>query len=264
MGEQEEGCSEEEEEDEGGGESRRACLEEEEGSVAGRLEGEEGPARVGTDRLVGIVEEAALRSTARFNEAELLRGLCPAQMEVTTLAGALLRKAGAAKLKAEEAKTQLAKLKKKSAKALSSNEELVRQKDEADVKIGDLKKELEGKRAKAVKEMGRLQKELAVERAKATAEKKSLEKELEEERAKVASERAALQRELDEERAKAASERAAYPDLCIAAVEQFKGFAEFQMAIDAAVASSLARQESGGPHRGRPLEAERKQKLLRL
>ena len=84
-------------------------------AVAGRLEGEEGLVRAGADRLVVIVEEAALRSAARFNEAELLRGLCSAQMEVTTLAGALLRKAGAAKLKADEAKTQLAKLKEKSA-----------------------------------------------------------------------------------------------------------------------------------------------------
>lgn len=73
-------------------------------TVAGRLEREEGPARVGADRLVGIVEEAALHSASRFNEVELLRGLCSAQMEVTTLAGALLRKAGAAKLKADEAK----------------------------------------------------------------------------------------------------------------------------------------------------------------
>ncbi|GMP69973.1 hypothetical protein CsSME_00029032 [Camellia sinensis var. sinensis] len=84
-------------------------------AVAGRLEGEEGLARTGADRLVGIVEEAALRSTTRFNEVELLRGLCSAQMEVTTLAVALLRKAGAAKLKTDEARAQLVKLKKESA-----------------------------------------------------------------------------------------------------------------------------------------------------
>ena len=160
------------------------------GRTAGRLEGEEGPARAGADRLVGIVEEAALRSASRFNEAELLRGSYFAQMEVTTLAGALLRKAGGGKLKAYEAKAQLAKLKEKSAswesahtelqtvqaeledtrrqvaarefqlageqkkfddaqracaaagerheEAMSNNEELVRQKDEVDSRVGDL------------------------------------------------------------------------------------------------------------------------------
>ena len=80
----------------------------------------------------------------------------------------------------------------------------------------------------------------------ATAENESLKNELEAEKAKAASERTALQKELDEERAKATSERAAYPDLCVAAVEQFKGSAEFQMAVDAAVASSLARLDSRG------------------
>ncbi|XP_028102310.1 flagellar radial spoke protein 2-like [Camellia sinensis] len=249
-------------------------------AVAGRLEGEEGPARAGADYLVGIVEEAALRSVFRFNEAELLRGLYSIQMEVTTLVGALLRKAGAAKLKTDEAKAQLAKLKKKSAswesahtelpakkldeaqrasavaverheEAISSNEEPVRQKDEADGKVGDLQRELEGERAKAVEEKGRLQRELEAERVQATTEKESLKKELEAEKAKAASERAALQKELNEERAKAASERATYPDLCVAVVEQFKGSAEFQTAVDAAVASSLAGQESGeaGPSR---------------
>ena len=65
-------------------------------AVAGRLKGEEGPARAGADRLVKIVEEPALRAASGYNEADLLRGLCSAQMEVTTLSGALLRKAGAA------------------------------------------------------------------------------------------------------------------------------------------------------------------------
>ncbi|GMQ00768.1 hypothetical protein CsSME_00047702 [Camellia sinensis var. sinensis] len=46
--------------------------------------------------------------------------------------------------------------------------------------------------------------------------------------------------------AKVAYERAAYPDLCVAAVEQFKGSAEFQMAIDAAVARSLAKEGKWG------------------
>ncbi|GMP57484.1 hypothetical protein CsSME_00021559 [Camellia sinensis var. sinensis] len=43
-----------------------------------------------------------------------------------------------------------------------------------------------------------------------------------------------------------ASERAAYPDLCKVAVEQFKESAEFQIAIDAAVVRSLAREGDGG------------------
>ncbi|XP_028086780.1 uncharacterized protein LOC114287591 [Camellia sinensis] len=193
-------------------------------------------------------------------------------MEVTTLVGALLRKAGAVKLKADEAKTQLAKLKEKSAswesadadlqaikvelentrrqvvslefqlageqkrldetrkactvaierhvEAMINNEELVRQKDEADVKIS--------------------------ERATATAKRETLKKELEAEKAKAASETATLRKELEEERAKTASERAAYPNLYVAAVDQFKGSAEFQMAVDAAVASSLVTEESRG------------------
>ncbi|GMP53358.1 hypothetical protein CsSME_00018826 [Camellia sinensis var. sinensis] len=59
-------------------------------------------------------------------------------------------------------------------------------------------------------------------------------------------EKARLQKELEDEKIKATSERAAYPDLYVEAVEQFKGFAEFQMAVDAAVASNLAREVSGG------------------
>ncbi|XP_028116653.1 uncharacterized protein LOC114314376 [Camellia sinensis] len=227
-------------------------------------------------------------------------------MEVTTLAGALLRKVGAAKLKADEAKTQLAKLREKSAswvsayadlqavkvelentrsqvvslefqlageqkrldetrkacavaverheEAMINNEELVRQKDEAVVKISDLQKELEGERTKTLEERESLQKELEAERAKATAERETLKKELEAKKAKAASETATLRKELEEERAKAASERAAYPNLYVAAVDQFKGSTEFQMAVDAAVASSLAREESGG---GGPIKDDR-------
>ncbi|XP_028078095.1 uncharacterized protein LOC114279987 [Camellia sinensis] len=267
-------------------------------AVAGRLEGEGGPARAGADRLVKIVEEGALRAASGYNEADLLRGLCSAQMEVTTLAGALLRKAGAAKLKAEEARAQLAKLRKDSAdwetayadlpavkleledtrrkvvslefqlvgeqkkleeskracavaverheEAMTSNEELVRQKDEADSRIGDLLKELGEERARAEEDKGRLLREWEMEKAKVAAELESLRKGMEEERATAAAERVALQRELDEERAKAASEKAAYPDLCVAAVEQYKGSPEFQMVVDAAVTRSLAGQEPGG------------------
>ncbi|GMP56795.1 hypothetical protein CsSME_00021137 [Camellia sinensis var. sinensis] len=69
-----------------------------------------------------------------------------------------------------------------------------------------------------------------------------LEKALANERA----EKAGLEKALEEERAKLASERAAYPDLCVTAVEQFKGSTDFQMAIDAAIASSLAREGDRG------------------
>ncbi|GMP73430.1 hypothetical protein CsSME_00031190 [Camellia sinensis var. sinensis] len=73
-----------------------------------------------------------------------------------------------------------------------------------------------------------------------------LEKDLADERAKVAAKKAGLEKALEEEMAKLASERAAYPNLCVAVVEQFKGSADFQMAIDAAIASNLAREGSGG------------------
>ncbi|GMP55155.1 hypothetical protein CsSME_00020060 [Camellia sinensis var. sinensis] len=58
--------------------------------------------------------------------------------------------------------------------------------------------------------------------------------------------KAMLEKELEEEKTKAASERAAYPDLYVTAVEQFKASTDFQMAIDAAIASNLAREEAGG------------------
>lgn len=57
---------------------------------------------------------------------------------------------------------------------------------------------------------------------------------------------AELEKALAEERAKLASERATYPDLSMAAVEQFKGFADFQMTIDVDVASSLVKEEDEG------------------
>ncbi|GMP84690.1 hypothetical protein CsSME_00038123 [Camellia sinensis var. sinensis] len=98
--------------------------------------------------------------------------------------------------------------------AMTSNEELraqqIKEKDEANLKITGLQRELEDERAKAMEEKARLEKEL------------------------------------EEEKTKAASERAAYPDLYVAAVEQFKGSADFQMAIDAAVASNLVREGAGG------------------
>ncbi|GMP25519.1 hypothetical protein CsSME_00002347 [Camellia sinensis var. sinensis] len=59
-------------------------------------------------------------------------------------------------------------------------------------------------------------------------------------------EKARLEKESEEEKIKAASERATYPDLYVAAVEKFKGSAEFQMEVDASVANNLAREVSGG------------------
>ncbi|GMP23112.1 hypothetical protein CsSME_00000835 [Camellia sinensis var. sinensis] len=73
-----------------------------------------------------------------------------------------------------------------------------------------------------------------------------LEKDLADERAKLAAEMAGQEKALEEEREKLASERAVYPDLYVVAVEQFKGSADFQMAIDVAIASNLAREGSGG------------------
>ncbi|XP_028117719.1 caldesmon-like [Camellia sinensis] len=171
-------------------------------AVARRLEGEEGPARAGADRLVKIMEETALRAASGYNEADLLRGYAPPKW-----------------------------------------------------RIGDLLKELGEERARAKEEKGRLLRAWEIEKAKVVAELESLKKGVEEERATAAAERGALQRELDEKKAKAASEKAAYPDLCVAAVEQYKGSSEFQMVVDAAVARSLASQESGGwAHQGRLLE----------
>ncbi|GMQ05297.1 hypothetical protein CsSME_00050379 [Camellia sinensis var. sinensis] len=69
-----------------------------------------------------------------------------------------------------------------------------------------------------------------------------LERALADERAKSVAEKVGLEKALEYERSKLASERAAYPDLCVAAVEQFKGSADFQMAINAAIVSSLARK----------------------
>ncbi|XP_028110271.1 uncharacterized protein LOC114308802 [Camellia sinensis] len=175
------------------------------------------------DRLLGVVEVAAVRSVAGFTEAELLRGLCSAQMKATALAGALLNKAAAAKGEVRKEREKLGEQKKLEEaqkactvanerwdEAMTCNEDLraqsIKEKEEADLKIAGLERDL------------------ADERARAAAEKARLEKEL----------------------TKAASERAAYPDLCVAAVEQFKGSADFQMAVDAAIANNLAREGSGG------------------
>ncbi|GMP78336.1 hypothetical protein CsSME_00034287 [Camellia sinensis var. sinensis] len=73
-----------------------------------------------------------------------------------------------------------------------------------------------------------------------------LERTLADERAKSMDEKAGLEKTLEEEKTKLASERAAYLDLCVAAVEQFKASADFQMAIDATIANNLAKEGSGG------------------
>lgn len=73
-----------------------------------------------------------------------------------------------------------------------------------------------------------------------------LERVLADERAKSVAEKAGLEKALEEEKAKLASENTAYPNLCVAAEEQFKGSANFQIAIDAAIASSLVREGDRG------------------
>lgn len=80
-------------------------------TVSGWLEGEGREARNAADRLLGVMEQAAVRSMASFTEAELLKGLCSAQMEATTLAGALLRKAAATKGEVRPLKAKLEKVK---------------------------------------------------------------------------------------------------------------------------------------------------------
>ncbi|GMQ00301.1 hypothetical protein CsSME_00047445 [Camellia sinensis var. sinensis] len=74
--------------------------------------------------------------------------------------------------------------------AMTSNEELraqqIKEKDEADVKIAGLQKELEDERGRAMEERASLQKELEEERAKTAFEKASLQKELKEEKTKAA------------------------------------------------------------------------------
>lgn len=174
-------------------------------AVAGRLEREEGPARAGADRLVGIVDEAAVRLVARFNEAELLRGLCSAQMEVTTLAGALLRKATAAKMRADEAKAQLAKLKEEHAGWESTHTELRAVRLELENyrrQVVSLEFQLAGEQ----KKLGDAQKDCAVaierfEEAMTSNENLRAQQIKEKENADL--EIAGLQKELEDERVKA-------------------------------------------------------------
>ncbi|GMP30383.1 hypothetical protein CsSME_00005076 [Camellia sinensis var. sinensis] len=125
---------------------------------------------------------------------------------------------------------------------MSINEDLraqsIKEKVELDGKIAELERTLADERAKSIEEKAGLEKELEEEKTKSAG----LQKELEEEKAKSAG----LEKELEEEKTRSASERIAYPDLCVATVEQFKGSVDFQMAIDAVIASNLARKRVGG------------------
>ncbi|GMP42840.1 hypothetical protein CsSME_00012443 [Camellia sinensis var. sinensis] len=131
--------------------------------------------------------------------------------------------------------------------------------DRATTELTQTKSELEVVRHKAVllefELVGEQKKEGKIQQAYTTA-KEMLEKALvnnEELRNQAIKEKeeaegqiADLEKALAKERVKLASERAAYPDLCVAAMEQFKGSAEFQMAIDATVARSLAKEGEWG------------------
>ncbi|GMP80158.1 hypothetical protein CsSME_00035367 [Camellia sinensis var. sinensis] len=274
-------------------------------AVSGRLEGEGTEARTAAGRLLGVVEDVAVCSMASFMEAELLRGLCSAQMEVTALAGALLNKAARAKgevqplkAKLEEVKTKLESLRREiggwrkvtqsaCVRGLEYTQNAKKTEvlamvqgysaDRANAELLATKLELETERRKVVslefqlageqKKLEEAQKactaanerwddamvcnedlraQLIKEKEEADLKIAELERVLADERAKSAAEKAGLEKTLEEERAKLASERAAYPDQCVAAVEQFKGSADFQMAIDAAIASSLAREGERG------------------
>ncbi|GMP58971.1 hypothetical protein CsSME_00022439 [Camellia sinensis var. sinensis] len=275
--------------------------------VSGRVERERKEARMAAGRLLGVVEDAAVRSVASFTDAELLKGLCSAQMEVTALVGALLNKAAAAKgvvrkerkrLGQVEVEAQLENFKKESAgwrKAARSAcarglEEARKAKkmgvlevvqsnvaDRAHAELLAAKLELEDEHRKVVSlefQLAGKQKKLEEAKTACTVANErwedamtcnedlhaslikeneeadwkiaELEKDLADERARVAAEKAGLEKELEEERTKAAFERAAYPDLCVAAIERFKGSVDFQMAVRAAIANSLVRMGSGG------------------
>ncbi|GMP80002.1 hypothetical protein CsSME_00035276 [Camellia sinensis var. sinensis] len=274
-------------------------------TVSGVLGGVGVEARVAADRLLRVVEEAAVSSVANFTEAELLRGLCSAQMEATSLVGALLRKAAAAKgevgrlkAKLEGVVAQLENLRRETAgwrKAARSAcvrglEEAQKAKTmevlaimqhnvatRAHAELLATKLELEDERRKVVSlefQLAGEQKKLedaknactvanerfeeamtnnedlraqwVKEKEEADLKITGLEKELEDERAKTMEENARLEKELEEKKTKVASERVVYPDLYVAAVEQFKGSADFQMAINAVVASNLVREGAGG------------------
>ncbi|GMP44087.1 hypothetical protein CsSME_00013185 [Camellia sinensis var. sinensis] len=274
-------------------------------AVSRRVEGEGRKARMAANHLLGVVEDAAMRSVAGFTEAELLKGLCSAQIEATALAGALLNKAATGtgeerkeREKLGQVEAQLENFKKESAgwrKAARSAcarglEEAQKAKkigvlamvqsnvaDRAHDELLTAKLELEDERCKVVsfkfqlvgeqKKLEEAQKACTVanerwdeamtcnedlcapsikEKEEADLKIAGLEKDLADERARAAAEKAGLEKELEEEKTKAASERAAYPNLCVATVEQFKGSADFQLAVDDAIANNLAREGSEG------------------
>ncbi|GMP38787.1 hypothetical protein CsSME_00009915 [Camellia sinensis var. sinensis] len=180
-------------------------------------------------------------------------------MEATALAGDLLNKAAAAKgevrplkAKLEEVEARLEGLKREIAGwGKTTQSACVRVLEEAQkAKKMEVLAMVQGNSANCANaELLATKLELESERRKSIKEKEEadlkiaeLERALADEWANSVTEKAGLEKALEEERAKLTSERAAYPDLCVATVEQFKGFADFHMAIDAVIANSLARE----------------------
>ncbi|GMP83736.1 hypothetical protein CsSME_00037545 [Camellia sinensis var. sinensis] len=272
-------------------------------AVSGQVEGEGREARMAADRLLGVVEDAVVRSVAGYTEAELMKGLCSAKMEAIALAGALLNKAAKGELKRErkrlgQVEAQLENFKRESMgwrraarsacarglkeaqKAKKMEVPVIVQRNvtaRAHAELLAVKLELEDERRKVVslefqlvgeqKKLGDAQNAYTVtterfeeamtsneelraqqikEKDEADRKIAGLQKELEDEHVRAMEEKARLKKELEEKKTKAASERAAYPDLYVAAVEQFKVSADFQMAIDVAIARNLAREGVGG------------------
>ncbi|GMP66514.1 hypothetical protein CsSME_00026847 [Camellia sinensis var. sinensis] len=198
------------------------------GPLAAKLEGVEAQLESLRREAAGwrkVTRSACARGLEEAQKAKKMGVLAVVQGNVADRAHAEVL---AVKLELEDEHRKVVSLEFQLGSEQKKLEESTKEKEEANSKIAGLEKELVDKRTKVMAEKAGLEKELADERAKAVAEKAGLEKELE------------------EEKTKAASERATYPDLCVAAVEQFKGSADFQMAIDAAIASNLAREGAGG------------------
>ncbi|XP_028099518.1 uncharacterized protein LOC114299047 [Camellia sinensis] len=142
-------------------------------AVAGRLEGEEGPARAAADHLVGIVEDAAGNIADRAH-AELLAVGLELEDERRKVVLLEFQLAGDQK-KLRDAQNACTVATERFEEAMINNEELraqqIKEKDEADVKIAGLQKELEDERARTMEEKARLQKELEDEKIKATSER---------------------------------------------------------------------------------------------
>ncbi|XP_028117560.1 uncharacterized protein LOC114315175 [Camellia sinensis] len=80
-------------------------------ALAGCSTEEGGEARVAADCLVGVVEDTTVWSMARLTKVDFLRGFCSAQMEVATVAAALMNKATRAKVEVEPLRAQLERVK---------------------------------------------------------------------------------------------------------------------------------------------------------